>query len=116
MRLRARVYELYTDKSSNEDVSETMYKETLKVKDLVNKSKLSQEHIDTKVNSVCDAFLAVLEQPKYRDEYLQNIITSHVCKVPPDLETGLEMIGRLQCGWWEYLTGMRNTEYHDSFQ
>jgi elongator complex protein 1 len=75
-----------------------MYKETLKTKDLVEKSKLSQQEIDTKVNRVCDAFLSVLERSEYRDMHLQNIITSHVCKVPPALETGLEMIGRLQCG------------------
>jgi elongator complex protein 1 len=81
----------------NEDVSETMYKETLKAKELVTKSKLSQEQIDTKVNRVCDAFLAVLEQSQYRDEHLQNIITAHCSKVPPALETGLDMIGRLQC-------------------
>jgi elongator complex protein 1 len=40
--------------------------------------------------------LAVLEQPQYKDEHLQNIITSHVSKVPPALEAGLDMIGRLQ--------------------
>jgi elongator complex protein 1 len=80
----------------NEDVSETMYKETLKAKDLVTKFKLSQEQIDTKVNRICDAFLAVLEQPQYKDEHLQNIITAHCSKVPPALETGLDMIGRLQ--------------------
>ncbi|KAF2833535.1 elongator complex protein 1 [Ophiobolus disseminans] len=93
---RVEYIDLLLSQLRNEDVSETMYKETLKVKDLVNKSRLSQEHIETKVNRVCDAFLAVLEQPEYRDEHLQNIITSHVCKVPPALETGLEMIGRLQ--------------------
>lgn len=82
--------------SRDEDVSETMYKETLKAKDLVNKPTISQAQIDTKVNRICDAFLAVLEQPRYRDEHLQNIITSHVSKVPPALEAGLEMIGRLQ--------------------
>ncbi|KAJ4311796.1 putative elongator complex protein 1 [Neodidymelliopsis sp. IMI 364377] len=80
----------------NEDVSETMYRETLKTKDLVNKSKLSQEQIANKVDRICDAFLAVLEQQQYKDEHLQNIITSHVSKVPPALEAGLEMIGRLQ--------------------
>ncbi|KAF2127337.1 elongator complex protein 1 [Dothidotthia symphoricarpi CBS 119687] len=80
----------------NEDVSETMYKETLKAKDLVTKSRLSQQQIDTKVNSICDAFLAVLEQSQYKENHLQNIITSHVCKVPPALEAGLDMIGRLQ--------------------
>lgn len=87
---------MFANENSNEDVSETMYKETLKVKELVEKSKLSQDKIDTKVNRVCDAFLSVLEQPQYKDIHLQNIITSHVCKVPPALKTGLEMIGRLQ--------------------
>lgn len=73
-----------------------MYKETLKAKDLVDKPKLSQAQVDTKVNRICDAFLVVFEKSEYRDEHLQNIITSHVSKVPPALETGLEMIGRLQ--------------------
>jgi elongator complex protein 1 len=73
-----------------------MYKETLKAKEVVDKSVLSQKQIDTKVNHICDAFLAVLEQPRYKDEHLQNIITAHVSKVPPALDAGLEMIGRLQ--------------------
>ncbi|KAJ4365102.1 putative elongator complex protein 1 [Neocucurbitaria cava] len=80
----------------NEDVSETMYKETLKSKDLATMPKLSQTLLDSKVNRICDAFLAILEQPQYKEDHLQNIITSHVSKVPPALETGLEMIGRLQ--------------------
>ncbi|EAT87638.2 hypothetical protein SNOG_05247 [Parastagonospora nodorum SN15] len=85
-----------TNEDRNEDVSETMYKETLKAKDLVEKSKLSQAQVENKVNRISDAFLAVLEEPKYKDEHLQNIITAHVSKVPPALEAGLEMIGRLQ--------------------
>lgn len=85
-----------TNICSNEDVSETMYKETLKTKDLVNKSQLSQEQVENKVNRICDAFLAVLEQPQYKEAHLQNIITAHVSKTPPALETGLDMIGRLQ--------------------
>jgi hypothetical protein len=84
------------DELRNEDVSETMYRETLKVKDLTTKNKLSSEQVDSKVNRICDALLAVLEQEKYKNDHLQNIITSHVCKVPADLEAGLEMIGRLQ--------------------
>jgi elongator complex protein 1 len=86
-----------TNDFSNEDVSETMYKETLKTKDLVTKARLSQDLVDNKVNRICDAFLAVLGRSQYKDAYLQNIITSHVSKTPPALETGLEMIGRLQC-------------------
>lgn len=85
-----------TDKYSNEDVSETMYRETLVAKDLVTKNKLSAEQVEKKVNRICDAFLAVLEQPQFKESHLQNIITSHVCKTPADLEAGLEMIGRLQ--------------------
>jgi elongator complex protein 1 len=73
-----------------------MYKETLKAKELIAKSKLSQEQIDTKVNRICDAFLSVFNQSQYKDKHLQNIITAHVSKVPPALEAGLEMIGRLQ--------------------
>jgi hypothetical protein len=84
------------NEDSNEDVSETMYKETLKTEEVINKSKLSQAQVDTKVNRICDAFLSVLEQFKYKDEHIQNIITAHVSKTPPALEAGLEMIGRLQ--------------------
>lgn len=73
-----------------------MYKETIKSIDLAQKTKLSPEQVETKVNRVCDAFLSVLEQSQYKDDHLQNIITSHVSKVPPALEAGLEMIGRLQ--------------------
>jgi len=87
---------VWTNEDRNEDVSETMYKETLKAKELVTKSRLSQVQIETKVNRISDAFLAVLEEPKYRDDHLQNIITAHVSKVPPALEAGLAMIGRLQ--------------------
>lgn len=73
-----------------------MYKETIKSTDLAQKTALSPEKVATKVNRICDAFLSVLEQPQYKDDHLQNIITSHVSKVPPALEAGLEMIGRLQ--------------------
>lgn len=74
-----------------------MYKETFKSKDLESKIKQPQTAIDNKVNQICDAFLAVFEQPQYKESHLQNAITAHVCKTPPDLEAGLEMIGKLQC-------------------
>ena len=73
-----------------------MYKETLKTKDLATKAKTSPTQGESKVNRICDAFLAILEQPQHKDQRFQNLITAHVCKVPPDLESGLEMIGRLQ--------------------
>ncbi|CAI6338307.1 unnamed protein product [Periconia digitata] len=80
----------------NEDVSITMYKETLKTKDQMIKETHSPEHIANKVNRICDGFLAVLEEPQYKESHLQNLITAHVCKVPADLESGLQVIGRLQ--------------------
>lgn len=73
-----------------------MYRETLKAKDLTAKSKLSADQVQSKVNRICEAFLSVLEKAPYKESHLQNIITSHVCKVPADLEAGLNMIGRLQ--------------------
>lgn len=47
-----------------------------------------------KVNRICDAFLAVL-----RDRYntnLQNVITAHVCKLPPNIEAGLTVVSELR--------------------
>lgn len=73
-----------------------MYRETLKPKSIVAKERLPQPSTENKVNRICDAFLAVLERPQHRDNHLQNIITSHVSKVPPALATGLTMIGALQ--------------------
>lgn len=73
-----------------------MYRETLKAKDLTAKSKLSADQVQSKVNRICEAFLSVLEKAPCKESHLQNIITSHVCKVPADLEAGLNMIGRLQ--------------------
>ena len=86
----------YANKHRNEDVSETMYRETLKAKDLTTKNRLSSKQVESKVNRICDALLVVLEQERYKNDHLQNIITSHVCKVPADLEAGLKLIGRLQ--------------------
>lgn len=86
----------YSDRNRNEDVSQTMYKETLKARDAAARLSLTTDQIANKVNRICGAFLTVLEQPQFSDRHLQNIITAHVCKVPADLESGLEMVGRLQ--------------------
>jgi hypothetical protein len=88
---------------SNEDVSATMYKDTLPKKELVNKTELSQAQVESKVNHICDSFLAVLEQYQYKNDYLQTMVTAHVSKVPPALESGLEMVGRLQGEYSSYL-------------
>jgi len=48
----------------------------------------------SKVNRICDAFLTVL-QDRYATN-LQNVITAHVCKLPPDLEAGLGVVKGLR--------------------
>lgn len=86
-----------------EDVSETMYRETTPNKSADAQSSKRQPRVqgthgqaESKVNRICDGFIAVLEQGTYRDQHFQNIITAHVCKCPSHLDTALEMIGQLQ--------------------
>lgn len=55
-----------------------------------------------KVNCVCDAFLDALKGRLNTN--LQNIITAHVCKSPPDLDAGLLLVAKLRgdcylCSW-----------------
>lgn len=90
---------------SEEDVSQTLYKDTLKVP---KTEAVAAPQLDSgqppsinvlpskgsKVNRICDAFLAVLE--KRLDTNLQNLVTAHVCKSPPDLEAGLQLVARLR--------------------
>lgn len=47
-----------------------------------------------KINTICNAFLEVLQTRL--DTNLQNLITAHVCKSPPDLEAGLGLVARLR--------------------
>ena len=78
-----------------------MYRETLKFSALdeatANTSAVSGSAPvleKPKVNRICDAFLQALEG--LRKSHLQNIITAHVCKTPPDLDAGLSVIGQLR--------------------
>ena len=85
---------------SEEDVSKTMYQDTIrrsavdqhltKLKTTHNVTKLSGS---SKVNNICDAFLAVLHRRAATN--LQNVITSHLCKIPPDLDAGLSEVASL---------------------
>ena len=47
----------------------------------------------SKVNSICDRFLLVLEERP--SEYLQNIVSAHVCKTPSDQEGALKLTSKL---------------------
>lgn len=52
------------------------------------------EGSQSKVNQICNAVLDVLRHRISTN--LQNVITAHVCKVPPDLDAGLSEIARLR--------------------
>lgn len=87
----------YLTLDREEDVSKTMYRETLKVvpaEKHFNESEASKGSNQSKINRICDAFLEVLETRG--SGYIQNIITSHVCKSPPDLDAGLAEIGKIR--------------------
>ncbi|KAL3427673.1 elongator complex protein (IKI3 family protein) [Phlyctema vagabunda] len=47
----------------------------------------------SKINKICDAFLEVLKT--LTSTNLQNIITANVCKFPPALEDGLQVVAQL---------------------
>lgn len=74
-----------------------MYRETLKVlpaEKHPNELEAPKGSNQSKVNRICDAFLKVLESRG--SAHIQNIITSYVCKVPPDLDAGLAEIGKIR--------------------
>lgn len=92
--------DLFLSQLREEDVSKSMYKETIGASisghDGANSETLSVRisHEVSKVNSVCNAFLEVLHDRT--PARFQNIVTAHVCKVPPDLDAGLLEIARIR--------------------
>ena len=76
-----------------------MYRETLRAGPTEDMASVPEDNNapsgdQCKVNRICDAFLEVLQD---RDKNnLQNTITAHVCKIPPDLEAGLLKVAALQ--------------------
>jgi hypothetical protein len=75
-----------------EDVSETMYKETLRNTNVNGNS--GRGGSSSKVNRICDGFLEALQTRVVTN--IQNIITAHVCKLPPDLDAGLSVVAKLR--------------------
>ena len=99
--------DLFLSQLRQEDVSNTMYKETLTAPkrngllngDSVNESQKPLVNGDSlvpvsKVNRICNTFLLVLKDREATN--LQSIITANVCKSPPDLESGLRVISKLR--------------------
>lgn len=82
-------------------MSQTMYKDTKRQKATgVNgrandgeKEGSAADESTSKVNRICDAVLKALQSRKATN--LQNIITAHVCKAPPALEDGLNLVAGL---------------------
>ncbi|KAK9240492.1 IKI3 family-domain-containing protein [Lipomyces kononenkoae] len=93
--------DLFISGLTNEDVTKTIYRETLPSTSIGYKfSGLSiqedassnlQPDGTTKVNRICDAILEVLLK-SYRDTHTQSIITAYLCKDPPAIESALTLI------------------------
>lgn len=81
---------------SEEDVSKTIYKDTIKLTEeaSVPVPTTSPATTSSKVNGICDAFLKVFSGQE--TTHLQSIVTAHVSKNPPDLSAGLTMISSLR--------------------
>lgn len=94
--------DLFLSQLKEDNVAQTLYKDTLDapVTDLPledDESKAANAAVTTKsskVNRICDGFLAALESR--RQTNLQNVVTAHVCKSPPDLEAGLGLVAELR--------------------
>ena len=98
---KAEHIDLFLSQLRDDDVAETMYKETLNAPKLglhgdgpSESQQTLTEPPSSKINRVCDAFLDVLRNRT--STHLQNIITAHVCKSPPDLDAGLTLIAKLR--------------------
>ncbi|KAH7311658.1 elongator complex protein [Stachybotrys elegans] len=86
--------DLFLSSLREEDVTQTMYKDTKRPKiQLSTDNEPTSGTTQNKVNTICDAILSGLQSRK--DTNLQNIITAHVCKVPPALDDGLTLVAEL---------------------
>lgn len=92
--------DLFLASLREENVTETMYKDTKKTRPETNTGGLPEGTTTTttkaatsKVNSICDSILKTLQARKGKN--LQNIITANVCKNPPALEDGLQVVAEL---------------------
>lgn len=92
--------DLFLASLREEDVTETMYKDTKKTKPetsvggpIEGTITTNNKAANSKVNSICDSILKTLQARKSTN--LQNIITANVCKNPPALEDGLQVVAEL---------------------
>ncbi|PNS13996.1 Elongator complex protein 1 [Sphaceloma murrayae] len=90
--------DLFLSQLRDEDVTETLYKDTLNapkqsIHTPANNGMAATTPVTSKTNRICDAFITTLS--RRQSTHVQNLITSHVCKQPPDLESGLRLISSL---------------------
>ncbi|KAH8596498.1 elongator complex protein-like protein 1 [Bisporella sp. PMI_857] len=94
--------DLFLSSLREEDVTQTMYKETRvisavngppKANDTAPMASELRTIGPSKVNKICDTFLGVLKTRTATN--LQNIITANVCKSPPALDDGLKVVAFL---------------------
>jgi elongator complex protein 1 len=76
-----------------------MYQDTKRSKTQIHNINAAPETLPSpkphgsKVNAICDAVLKGLQSRKAT--HLQNIISAHVCKVPPAMDDGLTLVAEL---------------------
>ncbi|KAL7921536.1 IKI3 family domain-containing protein [Trichoderma austrokoningii] len=93
--------DLFLSSLKEEDVTQTMYQDTKRSKPhfhsinaaAVPETMLATKPPGSKVNAICDAVLKGLQPLKAT--HLQNIISAHVCKVPPAMDDGLTLVAEL---------------------
>ncbi|KND92822.1 Elongator complex protein 1 [Tolypocladium ophioglossoides CBS 100239] len=91
--------DLFLSSLREEDVTQTMYQDTKPSRTqqpsvpLEADASAPSKPTNAKVNTVCDTLLKSLRSRKATN--LQNIITAHVCKVPPALDDGLTLVAEL---------------------
>ena len=96
--------DVFLSSLTEENVAQTIYKETLQSRtdeplatEIQDKPAGANDQMPkqkSKINTVCELFLGVLQSKS--STHLQNIITAHVCKSPPDLEAGLRLVSELR--------------------
>ncbi|KAI0018278.1 IkappaB kinase complex, IKAP component [Xylariomycetidae sp. FL0641] len=88
--------DLFLSSLRDEDVTQTMYRDTRSrdaTTEILPAHQESPGDTPGKVNTICDAVLTHLRSRKTMDHgTLQNIITANVCKVPPGYEDGLQVV------------------------
>ncbi|KAL6243017.1 putative elongator complex protein 1 [Rhinocladiella similis] len=85
----------FLSKLKDEDVTQTLYRDTLNIQQEQTQTATQKvlPNPGTKVNKIADAFLSALSP--HASTSFQNVITAHVCKQPPDLNSALSMISTL---------------------